>query len=99
MIKKTYEVKEHLVTEKVCTEAHMICDICCKTEISGHHWYIRTFHNDWGNDSCDSVEGFDVCSIDCLKQKLDEYANESNNEYNTMEIEVEHKKFVPDLFK
>lgn len=101
MIQRKYEVKNHTVTERVCTEAHMICDICKKTEITGHHWSVHTFHSDWGNDSIDSHEYFDVCSIECLQQKLDEYVKESNNGYNTQEIIVEHKKgvYIPDVIK
>lgn len=37
-------------------------------------------HNDWGNDSCESYEGFDVC-CDCLGKWLDgekEYLEEND---------------------
>lgn len=92
MIKEKFEVKEHVVTERVLVGKTMFCDICNKEIEKGHgYWDVHTCHNDWGNDSCESHEYFDVCSIECLKVKFNEYAEESSNDdYNTMEIRVEH---------
>ncbi len=91
MVKERYETKERVVTERVLVEKTLICDICGKVIApSAHHWRVTTHHSDWGNDSVESFECFDVCSTKCLKKKFDEYASESNRKYNTMEIEVEH---------
>lgn len=88
-VNRKYEVKEHTVTEKVCVEEHRVCDICGKEMmLKGRHWELTTGHNDWGNDSIDSIERFDVCSEECLRKKFDEYVKESNNPYNTMRFEV-----------
>lgn len=91
MIKKKYEVKEHVVTERVLVEEKMFCDICSK-EIpkESEYWRVSTHHSDWGGDSYESFEKFDVCSAECLMTKFNEYAKESSEPYNTMEIEVEH---------
>ena len=95
MIKEKYETKEHVVVDKVLVEKKLICDICGKEITNGSgYWDVTTHHHDWGNDSVESFECFDVCSIDCLKNKFDEYCKCSNNEYNTMEFEVEHNVWV-----
>lgn len=47
------------------------CDICGK-EINLGDWFysVMTGHNDWGNDSCDSIQSFDVCSDGCLEAQM-----------------------------
>ena len=91
MIKEKFELKEHVVTERVLVERKLICDICGKEIKNGNgYWEVETHHNDWGNDSVESYEHFDVCSIECLKKKFDEYCDDSNYDYNTRQIEVEH---------
>lgn len=93
-LKQKFETKEHLVTEQVLVEEKMICDIC------GHeikrrrgYWYVTTHHHDWGNDSCESYEEFDVCSVECLKEKFNDYCEESFGDIGTKCIEVEHKTY------
>ena len=91
MIEKKYEVKERVVTERVLIEEKMFCDICGK-EIpkKSEYWRVSTHHSDWGNDSCESVEHFDVCSQICLMNKFAEYIDESDKDNNnTMYFEVE----------
>jgi hypothetical protein len=39
----------------------------------GDYWTLTTGHHDWGYDSVDSIEIFDLCSRDCIQKKLDEY--------------------------
>lgn len=48
------------------------CDIC-KKEITGKYWRLTTHHDDWGNDSIDSYEHFDLCSRECINKALDDY--------------------------
>lgn len=89
-VNRKYEVKTHTVTEKVCVEEQRVCDICgVEMELKSRHWVLTTSHSDWGNDSIDSYEHFDVCSEDCLRKKFDEYVKESNNPHNTMRFAVE----------
>lgn len=91
MRKGIYEVKERVIRDKVLVGEDMFCDICGKQIKSGNgYWHVQTHHNDWGNDSVESFEYFDVCSVECLKQKFDEYCDESNGKYNSKSIEVEH---------
>lgn len=90
MVKKEFEIKTHTVTDKVCTKETLICDICDK-EIPYRcgYWHLVTQHHDWGNDSIESIESFDVCSKDCMNEKYNEYMNDSGeSDYNTMEFEI-----------
>ena len=91
MIKEKYEIKEYVVVDRVCVGKDMFCDVC-KNEIKhgNGYWHVHTWHNDWGNDSCESHEYFDVCSMECLKDKFDEYCHESKSYHDTAEIHVEH---------
>ena len=93
MREEYYETKEHVITEQVLVRSAIICDVC-KKEIQSDagYWEVTTHHNDWGNDSIDSYEAFDICSVECLKSKFDEYCDNSNSQYNTWQIEVEHTR-------
>ena len=90
-IKREYEVKTHTVTERVCVKETMHCDVCNGIiDNNAEYWELTTGHYDWGNDSVDSIENFDVCSEDCLRKKFDEYVKESGkNGWNTMYFRVE----------
>lgn len=58
--------------EKVCT--CLKCDNCGKV-IPDRAKYIQVFtgHNAWGNDSVDSHEYHDYCSMECAQEKFDEF--------------------------
>ena len=90
-VKKEYKCITHTVTEKVLVKETMYCDICNEViNKQGRHWEVTTGHYDWGNDSVDSIEHFDICSTDCLRKKFDEYVRESGrDDYNTEYFEVE----------
>lgn len=51
------------------------CDVC-KKDITGKYWILTTHHDDWGNDSIDSFEHYDLCSKECINEKLNEYYDE-----------------------
>ena len=91
-IKREYETKTHTVTEKVLVKETRFCDICGNEIKGGSYWNVATHHNDWGNDSCDSYEQFDICSKECLRKEFEEYLEDSDNEDNTMCFEVERTK-------
>lgn len=61
--------KKVTVTRTVCTKIK--CDICDKV-IPWHEkfYHVTTGHTDWGNDSVDSIEDFDLCSDECLYEFL-----------------------------
>ena len=88
-IERRYEIKTHTVTETLVVEEWRVCDICQKKIESDSYWQLTTHHNDWGNDSHESYEYFDVCSKKCLAEKFEEYLKDSDNDINTMCFEVE----------
>lgn len=91
-VKKEYETKTHTVTEKVLVKETRYCDVCGKEiEPNKSYWELTTHHNDWGNDSIESYEHFDVCSSECLRKKFDEYVEDSGDDRypNTMCFDVE----------
>lgn len=97
-MKKYDYIEKQVVKKEPCIE-YLICDICDtlikKSNIGNRvksnnlvEWYfVRTGHNDWGNDSCDSVESFEVCP-ECLNKVFHEYFKRStgrNSEYMNIE--------------
>lgn len=87
-IKKEYETKTHTVTEKVLVKQTRYCDVCDK-EIKNNksYWHLTT-HEDWGNDSIDSYEYFDICSENCMREKFEEYLKDSSY-YSGMFFDIE----------
>lgn len=55
------------------------------------HFSVVTGHNDWGNDSCDSIEVYDYCSGSCLSIAFGQYL-ERTKKQNTEYFEVNRKK-------
>lgn len=81
------------------------CDCCGKViypaqkkkesilfDIEAEYYSITTGHCDWGNDSCDSVETKQVCSVECAQKIVDEYFKRSWGGVNSQYIEIEHKE-------
>lgn len=66
-------------------ENGIICDICKKTireendyksefrTKMSHFYEVSTHHNDWGNDSIESYQYYDICSEECLFKFLKKY--------------------------
>ena len=90
---KVYEIetKTETITHEVKTTKCLKCDVCDK-EFVGKYWNLCTHHNDWGNDSCESFEYFDLCSEDCVRKKLDEYFDNCETSY-TQKFELEQDFF------
>ena len=87
-----YEEKEVKRIERV--QSKIVCD-GCKKEINPKQGYfhVSTSHNDWGNDSIDSLEQYDFCSPDCLYEFARPYIQDSYNQrFNTCDIDIEHVK-------
>lgn len=97
MRKNDYEIKEELVTHKKFIRSNLFCDVCNKRiEHKSNYYTLSTGHYDWGNDSCESIENFDICSGDCLKLKLQEYIDDTQKS-NTHYFNVEHDWFNENL--
>jgi len=82
---KVYENKEIQVIKEVLVKT--ICDICGK-EVPLNHYEVTTGHHDWGNDSIESIENFDICSDECLKEQFNIYLK---SRYRRKFIEIEHE--------
>lgn len=71
------EIKEtRIVTEPkdFVVERKLICDHCNQLILQGFYFHVTTGHHDWGNDSIDSIEGFDVheeCIQNFFKEKVE----------------------------
>ena len=81
---KVYERKETTVVKDVWVKT--ICDVC-KKETAERFFAVTTGHHEWGNDSEESVETKDICSVECLKQEFEEYLV-AREEYWTQYIEI-----------
>lgn len=70
-------MREYKTIEKIVKTDIPTCIKCdiCKKEITGKFWNLTTHHHDWGNDSIDSYEHFDLCSRECINKALDDYIN------------------------
>lgn len=91
-VKRTYELKTHIVTEKVVTSERRYCDFCGK-EIRSHYWDLVTRHEDWGLESDESAAQYDVCSPECLTKAFQDYINISDNPHQTQEFNVTHVRW------
>ena len=105
------EVKKTELREvEVIDHTEIICDCCGKLifpisdnderklDFRGRakYYHVMSGHHDWGNDSIDSVESLDYCSLECVHQGLDgfykEYAPNSNTAYFEIEAEITPEK-------
>lgn len=89
--------KIKVVTTKEVTGVR--CDICGKLIPVGrypfdeHKYYdVMTGHNDWGNDSCESIEHHDICP-DCLVGFVADYFK--NNEYGSEYMNIDTEYVLP----
>ena len=54
-------------------------------------WEVTTGHNDWGNDSGDSIKKYEICSSTCLQGLIDVYKKDSSRcQRNTEFIKADH---------
>ena len=90
-IKYVKEMKEVMV----CKEGKLICDACKKeidiTKQNEIYYHVCSGHNEWGNDSVDSVESFDACSDGCLITLVKEWLKKWGG-YNTAYINIERQE-------
>ena len=84
------------VTEKIIkqVESEIIIDLkcdCCGNIIKEKYDYysVTIGHYDWGNDSPDSVQCQDYCSIECLTSAIKKYYEKANgSEYFNVNREI-----------
>lgn len=97
-------IKEKIVevTEKRRVPISLVCDVCGK-DIPADKWtagepeyrtqkymQVTTGHNDWGNDSADSIEVHHICSTECMDKFMREFYMTfcGNNDFATDYIEI-----------
>lgn len=82
---KIYKEQEIVVVEEVLKK--VVCDVCGREITSTDRPYeVTTGHNDWGNDSYESIAHKDICSDECLKVEFSKYLNST---YKTKFIEIQ----------
>ena len=54
------------------------------------YYRVTTGHNDWGNDSGDSIIVTDICPS-CLANEYSDYVDRASKGINSEYIEIEHK--------
>ena len=99
-------IKEKQLKEvDVIIDGKIICDYCRKVILqksmintleygNSYKWFhMITGHRDWGNDSIDSMETFDLCSRECLMNKMNEIMDEYNDSY-TDYYDIEARGFT-----
>ena len=90
------ETREVTVVQKVVTGR--VCDVCgaaivpdAKANGAYNYFKVTTHHYDWGNDSVDSLERFDLCGPGCVMAFTEKYVQGAYDEpVNTKAIEIEH---------
>ncbi len=85
---KEIEIKK--VIKKYRSLEYIRCDVCGK-KLSGKYYSVSISHNDWGNDSIDSLKFIDICH-DCVGDYAKKYLDEATG---TERIEIE-PEFVSD---
>lgn len=84
--KPTIEKIEHRLCE------YIRCDSCNKKIVDKEKYFeVTTGHNDWGNDSCDSIRHLDICEK-CLNKYVGDYFKKTKESY-TAYINVEPEVF------
>lgn len=91
MLIQTFKKKRVTKVKNVVIDEKTICDECGK-EIDTEKGYFKlnTFHSDWGTDSGDSYESFDICGGDCLRKRLNTYIDLSGQGRNSQQFQVKH---------
>lgn len=84
---------EKEVIEKKEVVAEVRCDVCRKKIINEYLYEVTTSHNDWGNDSWESLHIYDICSDECLSNMVDKYLKDKSN---TKKMEIEMIKNEPE---
>lgn len=95
-MKKLSKEAEEVVVRTKRRVVGVECDICKRliTPPTGYAWLgsryfeVTTGHNDWGSESCESIEHRDICP-DCIVDFTSTYiSNADGSEY--LKIETTH---------
>ena len=94
--------RKKIVYRTVCELAGVKCDICGRvikapSEQDQYNWLddkykfyvVTTGHNDWGNDSFESVRRYDICP-ECITKFVSDYLADKKG-YRSAYIDIETK--------
>lgn len=90
MLKEKFEVREHVVTERLLIEQRRVCDVCGKEIDRQYYWAGSIGRVEYGEYV---GEYFDACSEECLKEKCNQYC-ELSKQNNNYEMDVERAWFM-----
>lgn len=90
-------------TKEVVTVKHVVrtlegikCDRCGRTiptkqfrDPESRYFEVTTGHNDWGNDSCESIEHYDICP-ECIPLFVESYLATDGHGSAYLNIETEY---------
>lgn len=92
-------ITEQRTTQHQATVGHT-CDVCgvtvMDTEPRDWHHFMHQ-HGEWGNDSVDSIEYFDVCSVQCYADQLRRSIEKMKSKERTAEIDGKTLAFATAL--
>lgn len=92
-----YKKEVRMVPLEKIEPIEMHCDICGKV-IDTRNWFsVSTHHSDWGNDSFESLEFYDICSDKCVMEFAGKYVSEAYGGVNTKTIEIEHRRCIREI--
>lgn len=81
------------------------CDNCGKVYSNRNfpdEWHnFSSHHNEWGNDSIESYEYYDVCSPECYVEKLIKVVDEMSEIYDGKvdDMEIQFARRMVEYFK
>lgn len=95
------EIRKVMQEVEETVKSIVYCDVCKKRVpiIYDGKWQkyyeVMTGHNDWGNDSCDSIDTQQCCSYNCALIIATQWFEEnSNSDTAWCNINIEVNRFV-----
>jgi DNA repair exonuclease SbcCD ATPase subunit len=86
----TKVVREEVTVKRICDNCGNEITLWDRPE-EYNYFLVTTHPYDWGNDSIDSYESYDVCCPKCALEMAEKYlANAYKEGYNTKTIKIEH---------
>lgn len=92
--------KKKIIYRTVCELTGVKCDICGRiikvpSEQDRYNWMedkykfylVTTGHNDWENDSCESIRHYDICP-ECITKFVSDYLTDKKG-YKSAYIDIE----------
>ena len=88
VVEEVYKKKRKIVGIR-CDKCDVVIPVYDYREPDKSMYYrVMTGHHDWGSESCESIEHFDICPK-CINEFATGYLN--NNKYDNAYIEIERE--------